>query len=260
MSHLDSADSLELAGRIAVVTGSSTGIGRAIALALANAGADVLVHARNSKDDAERTAAEIRALGRTSHVLLYDLGEPTGQDAFAEAAWAWRDGVDIWVNNAGADVLTGGARSASYEDRLEQLWRVDVLATIRLTRAIGHRMKARGEGVIVNVGWDQAAQGMEGDSGEMFAATKGAIMAFSKSASLSLAPEVRVNCVAPGWIKTEWGAHASEAWQTRAVRESQLRRWGTPDDVAQAVRFLAGPDSAFLDGQVLAVNGGFRPR
>ena len=106
------------------------------------------------------------------------------------------------------------------------------------------------------MGWDQAETGMEGDSGEMFAATKGAVMAFTRSLSLSLAPEVRVNCLAPGWIKTAWGESASSEWQDRAVRETPLRRWGTPEDVAQAARFLVSPKSSFLTGQVIRVNGG----
>ena len=106
-----------------------------------------------------------------------------------------------------------------------------------LTRLIGSRMKAHGEGTIVNMGWDQADHGMEGDSGELFATTKGAVMAFTRSAAQSLAPEVRVNCVAPGWIKTAWGERASEAWQTRAVRESLANRWGTRKTLPQPLRF-----------------------
>ena len=110
----------------------------------------------------------------------------------------------------------------------------------------------------MTIGWDQADVGMEGDSGELFAATKGAVMSFSKSLARSLAPQVRVNCIAPGWIKTAWGEHASEAWQKRAVRESMLGRWGTPEDIAAAIRWFAGPDAAFVTGQVVNVNGGFR--
>jgi 3-oxoacyl-[acyl-carrier protein] reductase len=83
-------------------------------------------------------------------------------------------------------------------------------------------------------------------------------MAFTRSAARSLGPKVRVNCVAPGWIKTAWGERASEAWQKRAVRESTLGRWGTPEDIAHAVRFLVSPAAAFVTGQVLPVNGGFR--
>ena len=114
----------------------------------------------------------------------------------------------------------------------------------------------RGSGAIVNMGWDQAEHGMAGASGEIFAATKGAVMAFSKSLARSLAPAVRVNCVAPGWIKTAWGQHASQAWQDRAKRESLLGRWGTPDDVAHAVVFLASPAASFITGHILPVNGG----
>jgi 3-oxoacyl-[acyl-carrier protein] reductase len=97
---------------------------------------------------------------------------------------------------------------------------------------------------------------MEGDSGELFAATKGAVMAFTRSLALSLAPAVRVNAVAPGWIRTAWGETASSAWQERAVRETPLARWGTPEDVARACRFLVSPEAAFLTGQVVRVNGG----
>jgi 3-oxoacyl-[acyl-carrier protein] reductase len=110
--------------------------------------------------------------------------------------------------------------------------------------------------VILNMGWDQAETGMEGDSGEMFAAVKGAIMAFSRSLAKSLAPAVRVNCLAPGWIKTAWGQGASEAWQDRARRESLLGRWGTPEDVARVARFLVSPAASFVNGQVVSINGG----
>lgn len=110
----------------------------------------------------------------------------------------------------------------------------------------------------MTIGWDQAATGMAGDSGELFAATKGAVMAFTRSLALSLAPRVRVNCVAPGWIRTAWGEGASEVWHRRAQQESMLGRWGTPADVADAVSWLLSEQAAFVTGQVLAVNGGFR--
>jgi 3-oxoacyl-[acyl-carrier protein] reductase len=117
-------------------------------------------------------------------------------------------------------------------------------------------MKQRGSGVIVNMGWDQAETGMEGDSGEMFAAVKGAVMAATRSLAKSLAPEVRVNCVAPGWIRTAWGQHASAEWQERAATESLLGRWGEPEDVARVACFLASPAAAFISGQIVNINGG----
>jgi 3-oxoacyl-[acyl-carrier protein] reductase len=247
---------LELASQTAVVTGSSSGIGRAIAIGLAAAGADVLIHAAKNESGASETAAEVRKQGRQSHVLLADLADPSALDQFADAAWNWRGHVDIWINNAGVDTLTGEAAKWSFDKKLAALWAVDVAATIRLSRTIGYRMKQRGRGVILNIGWDQAEAGMAGDSGELFAASKGAVMAFTRSLAKSLAPQVRVNCLAPGWIKTAWGETASEAWQQRAQSESLLHRWGTPEDIAQAAAFLASPAAGFITGQVVPVNGG----
>lgn len=241
------------------MTGASGGIGRAIALELAAAGAVVVVHGRN-RERAEEAAAMIRALGQDNLVVLADLGDPPAADQLADAAWNWRGGVNVWVNCAGADVLTGAAANWTFEQKLAELWRVDVQATIRLSRQIGERMKSRGQpgGAIINIGWDQAEQGMAGDSGQMFAAVKGAVMAFTRSLAQSLAPHVRVNCLAPGWIRTTWGEKASPYWQERAVRQSLRGRWGTPEDVARAAVFLASPAADFITGQVLPVNGGFR--
>ena len=253
-----SNSSWSLQGRTAVVTGSSSGIGRAIALRMAAAGADCLVHARRSRDAAEAVAEEIRACGVEAHVVLADLSEEQGRTALLEQALAWRKSIDIWVNNAGVDVLTGEAADWSFERKLEQLWRVDVGATIQLSRAIGEQMKKAGRGVILNVGWDQAEQGMAGDSGEMFGAIKGAVMAFSKSLAQSLSPEVRVNCLAPGWIRTAWADQASDEWNKRAVGESLVGRWGTPEDVAATAHFLASDAASFISGQIMPVNGGFR--
>ena len=249
--------SRELADATAVVTGSASGIGRAIARQLADAGAAVLVHTRRNRQGAEALAAEIRDAGGQSQVVLADLADPKQQDALLEQAWAWRSGVDIWVNNAGADVLTGPAARASFEEKLERLWKVDVVATLRLARAAGHRMAEGRGGVILNMGWDGSQRGMAGPSGELFATTKGAVMAFTRSLAQSLAPKVRVNCLAPGWIRTAWGESASGDWQQRAQTECLLRRWGTPDDVARVARFLASPAAAFLTGQSVEINGGF---
>jgi 3-oxoacyl-[acyl-carrier protein] reductase len=244
-----------LNGQTAVVTGSSSGIGRAIALALADAGANVLVHARQNGRDAENVALQARSLGRDTHVVLADLSDPAEQDRLVEVAWDWRP-IDIWINNAGTDVLTGDAAGWSFEEKLAALWKVDVVASLRLSRDAGRRMRERGHGVILNMGWDQADTGMAGDSGEFFAAVKGAVMAATRSLAKSLAPEVRVNCIAPGWTRTEWGQQASADWQERAKRESLLARWGEPEDVARVACFLVSPAASFINGQIIPINGG----
>lgn len=246
----------DLAGRRAVVTGSSSGIGRAIALALAEHGADVLVHARQSKDRAQQVMEQIRQQGIRSEVVLADFRDPVACARFVADAWERFGPIDIWINNAGADTLTGAAAKLPFEDKLRELLAVDLTATVLLSRDAGSRMKAAGHGVILNVGWDQAETGMEGDSGQLFGTTKAAVMAFTKSLALSLAPEVRVNCLAPGWIRTAWGESASARWQQRAVQETPLGRWGTPEDVAQVACWLVSPDAAFITGQVIRINGG----
>ena len=256
-SSMNVVTSKALAGRSAVVTGSSSGIGRAIAMEFAVAGADVLVHAGRNRAGAEAVADEIRSVGQEAEVAVCDLtGEPA-RVALVEQAWNWRR-IDIWVNNAGADVLTGEMAALSFADKLAALWRVDVAATIDLARRAGARMSEAQRGVILNLGWDQAACGMEGDSGEMFAAVKAAVAAFSRSLAKTLAPHVRVNTVAPGWIRTAWATAASGEWQERAVRESLRQRWGTPEDVAKVCRFLASQEADFVNGQTIDVNGGFR--
>lgn len=243
---------------VAVVTGSSSGIGRAVALALASPGNAIVVHARQNRAGAEDTASLVRERGAEAHVLIADLADPSLHARFVDEAWNWRGHVDSWVNNAGVDVLTGPAAGWTFQEKLAALWQVDVVATMALSRDAGARMRKRGSGTIINVGWDQAEQGMAGDSGELFAAVKGAVMAFTRSLAASLAPQVRVNCVAPGWIKTKWGDSASGAWQQRAVGESLLGRWGTPEDIAAVVRFLASPEASFVNGQIIPINGGFR--
>lgn len=245
-----------LAGARCVVTGSSSGIGRAIALELAREGATVAVHANRSFARAEELARELRSRGAKAVALQADLRDAAQCERLAERAFEALGGAEAWINNAGADILTGESRDLRFEEKLALLLDVDVRATVLLTRAAGARMRAAGGGCVVNIGWDRAAAGMEGESGELFAAAKGAVMSFTRSAALSLAPEVRVNCIAPGWIRTAWGEWASAAWQERVLRETPLGRWGTPEDVARVARFLVSRDAAFVTGQVIFVNGG----
>jgi 3-oxoacyl-[acyl-carrier protein] reductase len=246
----------ELSGLRMAILGSTSGIGRSVALELARAGADVIIHGRASTDAAREVAGEAREQGVRSTVLMADLADRSAGDDLVERAWSVWGGLDAWLHLAGADTLTGEGARLEFDAKLDRLWAVDVVSTIRLCKAVGQRMKARGSGAIVTMGWDQAETGMEGDSGELFAATKGAILAFTRSLALSLAPEVRVNAVSPGWIRTAWGEGAPQAWQERVIRETPLRRWGSPGDVASAARFLVAPSSSFLTGQVIRVNGG----
>jgi 3-oxoacyl-[acyl-carrier protein] reductase len=245
----------ELQGMRAMVTGSTGGIGKAIALELASAGAAIVVHGRRSSA-AEEVADAIADMGGTADVLLGNLLQLEECRRLVATAWDEWGPIDIWINNAGADVLTGEAASWPFAHKLRELVAVDLEATLLMSRDIGRRMRDHGGGTIVNMGWDKADVGMAGDSGQLFAAVKGAVMAFTKSLALSLAPHVRVNCLAPGWIKTAWGENASEEWQERVLDDTPLERWGEPQDVAAAMRWLVSPAANFITGQVIRVNGG----
>ena len=251
-----------LKNMIAVVTGASGGIGGAITRELAATGVDVVVHGRR-KEAAEKVAAAVQQAGRRAKVVLGDLADQGARERLVREAWDWQGGVQVWINNAGADVLTGEAAGWSFERKLDALWNVDVLATVHLSRLIGDKMldaaaAKSSPGVILNIGWDQATHGMAGESGQMFGCIKGAVMSFTLSLAQTLAPRVRVNCLAPGWIKTSWGDKASDYWQERAKSESLAGRWGNPEDVARTARFLASPEAEFITGQIINVNGGFR--
>lgn len=248
--------SVSLAGKRAVVTGSSSGIGRAIALALAEAGANVVVNYHRSTAAASDVAAEIEKLGVESVAMPANVAVEAEVNDLAARAWQRWDGIDIWVNNAGADVVTTPTRHLPRAEKLALILDVDVRGTAFCSWAAGQRMKEAGRGVILNIGWDQAWSGMAGETAELFTIGKAAIMGFTKSLARSLAPEVRVNCLAPGWVQTAWGQSASAPWQERVVRETPLARWGRPEDIAQVALFLCSEQAGFITGQILNVNGG----
>jgi 3-oxoacyl-[acyl-carrier protein] reductase len=174
----------------------------------------------------------------------------------ADAAWELWGGLDACVLNAGADLLTGGDAKLDYSAKLDRLIEVDVRGTVTLSRDLGMRMKSAGRGSLITIGWDQSDRGMEGESGELFSVAKNAIMGFTRSLALSLAPEVRINCIAPGWIRTAWGETAGESWQARVLQETPLKRWGLPEDIARLARFLLSDEASYLTGQVINANGG----
>jgi len=246
-----------LAGRAVLVTGASSGIGRAIAFAAARAGADVALTYRANENGAREVEREIRFLGRRAAVIRLDVADDSSVRAVGPAARDALGRLDVWVNNAGADILTGSSASLSAVEKLDRVLAVDLRGTILASWHAAEMLGAQEQGgVIINMSWDHVLTGMPGLNPQLFAAVKGGVLAFSKSLARSVAPRVRVNVLAPGWIETSFGASVDGDMRREVAESTPLKRWGTPDDVAGAAVFLASPAAAFLTGQTILVGGG----
>jgi 3-oxoacyl-[acyl-carrier protein] reductase len=246
-----------LAGLHAVVTGASSGIGRAIAETYAAEGAVVLLTHRDSAERAREVADAIAARGGRALVRQADLATRDACERLVAEARDELGRVEVWVNNAGADVLTGPAAAWEWERKLDTLLAVDLKGTVACSYAIGDVMRGQDRGgTIINMSWDHVATGMAGDNPQLFAAVKGGVLAFSKSFARGLAPDVRVNVLCPGWIETAFGEHADREFHRSVAEATPLGRWGRPHDVADAALYLASPAAGFVTGQAINVNGG----
>jgi 3-oxoacyl-[acyl-carrier protein] reductase len=205
------------------------------------------------RDSPERAREVADAIG--ARVRQADLSTRNACERLVAEARRELGRVDVWVNNAGADVLTGEAAHWDWERKLDVLLAVDLKGTIACSYAVGEVMREHG-GTIVNMSWDHVTTGMAGANPQLFAAVKGGVLAFSKSLARSLAPDVRVNVLSPGWIETSFGEQSDPEFRRSVADDTPLGRWGHPEDVAGAAVYLASPDAAFVTGHAINVNGG----
>ena len=243
-----------LDAQVAVVTGGGSGIGRAIALALAAEGADVVVNYARSETRAREVAEQIARAGGRAVAVGADVSRRADVDRLVARTLDVFGAIHVWVNNAGADILTGEAAGWPDDEKWDRVMAVDLKGTWLCSRSAAAAIA--GEGAIVNLSWDHALSGMGNPTGAIYAAAKGGILALSRSLAREFAPRVRVNVVAPGWIKTRWGEEVDEATSRAVIGATPLARWGTPDDVASAVLFLASPQASFITGETVIVGGG----
>lgn len=227
----------------------------------------MVVSYRTNQAGALRTVEHIRSLGWLCEALPLDLSLSQSVGDFAAETGESLGHIDTWVNNAGADVLTGDEAQWDFESKLRHLMDVDVIGTMSLSRIIAPQLvRWHREGTLpqpasmVFIGWDQAAAGMNGDPGMMFGPVKAAVTSFALAMAQTHAPDLRVNVVAPGWIQTQWGASTEGYWDERATGQSLMGRWGRPHDVARAISYLSHPANSFVTGQVVEVNGGWNRR
>ena len=246
-----------LAGLGVLVTGASSGIGRAIAIAAARAGADVAITYRVNKAGASEVEREIQSLGRRSTAVQLNLADDRSVRDVGPAACDALGRLDVWINNAGADILTGNHAALSPIEKLDLLLAVDLRGTMLASWQAVELLQAQAKGgVVINMSWDHVLTGMSGRNPQMYAAAKGGVLAFSKSLARSVAPRIRVNVLAPGWIETSFGANLEESMRRTIADSTPLKRWGTPDDVAGVAVFLASPAASFVTGQTILIGGG----
>jgi 3-oxoacyl-[acyl-carrier protein] reductase len=244
------------AGRGAVVSGASSGIGRAIATAFAREGAELLLTYRRNAEGADEVARQIRSAGGRAVVFEADISREAEVERLVDEAFARLGRVDVWVNNAGADILTGTGAALSDLQKLDQVLGVDLRGTVLCSWHAARRLRDQGGGVILNLSWDHVLTGAPGREAEIYGAAKGGVLAFSKCLARSVAPDVRVNVLAPGWIATAFAAGLPEEERVRIAEAIPLGRWGDPEDIARAALYLASAEAAFLTGATLLVNGG----
>jgi 2-deoxy-D-gluconate 3-dehydrogenase len=246
-----------LEGRVALVTGASRGLGAAIALGLAEAGADVAVHGNTRSPDG--TCERIRALGRRALPLVGELADPRVPDELVRAATGGLGELGVLVNNAGTIRRAPAAETAD-EDWLAVL-EVNLNAVFRLCRAAGRPMLAAGRGKIVNVASLLSFQG--GITVPAYAASKGGVAQLTKALANEWAARgVNVNAIAPGYIRTDnTAALQADALRSRQILERiPAARWGEPSDVVGAAVFLCSPAADYVHGHVLVVDGGWMGR
>ncbi len=248
-----------LEGKVAMVTGASRGIGRAIALRLAQEGAAVAVNYREQATAAEETVAQIRGCGGQARAIQADVADPDAAERLARETVVHFGRLDALVNNAG--ILYKGDIFSYNADEFARMSRTNVEGVIHATAAAARIMRNQKSGRIVNL-VSIAAIGTAMQGTTFYAATKAAVVTLTKRFALELGPfGITVNAVAPGFILTDMvaaGRSSAELEQTlRSVgARAALGRTGTPEDIAAVVAFLVSPDAAFMTGQILTADGG----
>ena len=240
-----------------VITGAGRGIGRVLALGFAAQGATVVVHYGHARREAEDVARQIEADGGNGGKAMLahaDISVTEDVTRLVTDVVHAVGPVDVWINNAGATANSEETVGLSDEDVFERMMNIDVMGTWRCCRAVAPYM--RSGGCILTTGWDHVFAGAPGSSNQLYAVSKGAVVAMTRGFARELAPCVRVNCIAPGWIDNDWSTSRPQAFRERVARSIPLQRWGTPQDVLSAALFLSSLAASFITGQVLLVNGG----
>jgi 3-oxoacyl-[acyl-carrier protein] reductase len=243
----------DLAGKIAIVTGGSRGIGRATSIALAQAGALVLVNYRSNEEAARETVRLIEAAGGQAELIPFDVTDPDSVDRSIKEALGRHGRIDILINNAGIAIDQLLLRVSAKD--LEMTWATNVNGAVYCAKACIRPMMKKRWGRIINLSSVVAESGNAGQA--VYSSSKAALLGLTRSLAREYASRgITVNAVAPGFIETDMTADLPEAARQGIVDQTPLGRIGRPEEVAAAVVFLASEEAGYITGQVVRVNGG----
>lgn len=244
---------LSLEGKVALVTGGSKGIGRAIALAFAEHGADVAIAARG-EEALERTAKELAERGNRALAVQADVGNAVDLERLAERVQSELGGVDVLVNNA-ATGDAGGRLSRLTRDQFDRVLGINLWAPIRLCQLCRPSMQERGGGTIVNITSNEGIRPAAGMG--IYSPSKAALISLTQMVAKEWARDgIRAVCIAPGLVRTELAAGLVKTVEEQGVRINPLRRIGEPEDIAGLALWLASPSGRFATGATFVVDGG----
>jgi 2-deoxy-D-gluconate 3-dehydrogenase len=248
-------NAFELTGKVALVTGGNGGIGRGIALGLAQAGADLVIAARNP-DKTARVVEEVRALGRRAFAVECDVRRVADLQAAFAAAVRELGGLDILVNNAG--ISSANLPELMTEDEWDSVVDTNLKAVFVGCKLAHPLLKARSGGKIINIGSEYSLFGSQFVAS--YSASKGGVVQLTKSLAIAWArDQIQVNCIIPGWIRTDMTAvvEASEAFASQIRQRTPAGRFGEPNELAGTAVFLGSAASNFITGQSICVDGGY---
>jgi 3-oxoacyl-[acyl-carrier protein] reductase len=244
---------VKLAGKVAVVTGASRGIGRSIAIELAKQGADIVVNYAGSVDRANEVVKEIEALGRKAISIQCDVSDGDSVNAMMKEALEAFGSIDILVNNAGItrDNLLMRMKDSEWDDVIN----TNLKGVFLCTKAVTRPMMKQRKGRIINI---TSIVGVTGNPGQAnYVAAKAGVIGFTKTTAKELAQRnITVNAVAPGFITTDMTDKLTEEVKNSMLTQIPLGQFGRPEDIANAVVFLASEDSSYITGQTLHIDGG----
>ena len=243
---------MKLKGKVALVTGASSGMGREIALVYAREGARVIVNCSKSVRRAEAVARQIRRLGSEALVLSADMSKPKEIEKLVKGTLDHFKQVDILVNNAAATVFL------PFDQMTEEIWDMTINTNLRgpflCIRALYDHFMARKRGVIINISSEAGINGV--GSSPIYCVAKAGLIMLTKVVAKAMAPYVRVNSIAPGFTDTPWLKKNPRLNKKEWIQRIPLKRAGTPRDIASAALYLASDDASFITGQTLVVGGG----